>query len=149
MRPPLAGGDAGRIGGRLIHSERPKPLPLGLRERALEQGEHPAPGSLSQRFVVDGRIGRAPAVQRFVYLDLRRESGIGKRPTEHVLRLRLILVVVLGDLHRQVHVFIQQNARVQRLPIAAHRFGLPAVPIVAPPASAPRRQSQTPTIMIR
>ena len=42
----------------------------GLGEGALEQREHAAPRALGLRFVVDLRIGRAPAVRGRVDLDL-------------------------------------------------------------------------------
>src|SRR6185436_184690 len=48
-------------------------------------------------FVVDGRVGRAPAVRGLVDLDLTLQLRVGERLLEDVLRLRLTHVVVLGD----------------------------------------------------
>ena len=63
----------------------------GLGEGALEQHEHAAPRALGLRFVVDLRIGRAPAVRGGVHLDLGVQLRFRERIAQHVLRFGLAL----------------------------------------------------------
>src|SRR5690606_2559511 len=97
-------------------------------QRLLEQREQTAPGALGLLLVVDVGVGHAPTVRGGVYLDLGVETRVGEALPEHVLRLRLALVVVLRDRDQEARLHLRnQQVRAVRLirhePAAVERRG--------------------------
>src|SRR6185312_16636681 len=76
-----------------------------LSQRFTVENQQAAPGLLRQRFVIDLRIGRAPAVcGTLVYLDLGRQLRLRERLFQGVLVRRRFGVVTGSDCNEKLRV---------------------------------------------